>query len=720
MPTNPFVTSTAVRTRNLFFGRQEEIKQLYAALGASPPQHCAVVGLPKSGKSSLLMALINPEMQKQHLADPSKFLFVPVDCSVAHLDAPADLYVRLLERIALACGKPLTGGDILDGQAFLAQVDGLRAGRRMVLLLDEFDALLKSDGCTDAVLTNLRAFVGPDVAMVVTTGDTIERVCRRVQKTQAEIWTLFGTMVYPRLLSREEARQAIKQPIAEAGVTIDDTAADFVIELVGAHPFFLQVGGKELFDALAAGQTLDAAAKRDLRERLSELCSSYFNGFWRVLTIDDQKALAAVITGAALQAKELAAVQRLRNWNLLVLDPDDNPAPFSKLFGEYAKSTIIGEQPKKMAAREERPSCVMSIACDSYAKNVAVRLMGAATLVTECDEPLDRNIRMFSFRGREAARSQEWKTSVKSVGADLFKELFGRRPMMAEAYRVGRTVAGDSRMTLHFMGPRDFIGLPFEMLYDQDRYLALDHPISRLVTGRICTKAPLDENFFNRPPAVDTPRSALVISADVSGEIVLKGRRFGLPPIPGADSEGLKVKSLLEDRGWQVTLMSGPELTLEAADSALDSAKHDLIHFCGHGIYAQLDPDSSGLVLRNQEGDLMVLEASTLRQRLKESRVRFVFLSCCEAAASANDSQELDSDYLGVMDAVVAAGVPAALGYRWPVSSSGALILAQTFYDKLHQHESLETALLLARQEVRTQLGDDDQTWISPILVVQE
>jgi hypothetical protein len=720
MPTNPFVTSTAVRTRSLFFGRQEEIKQLYAALSASPPQHCAVVGLPKSGKSSLLMALTNPELQKQHLADPAKFLFVPVDCSVAHLDAPADLYLRLLERIALACDKPLSGGDILDGQGFLAQVNDLRAGRRMVLLLDEFDVFLKSDGCTDAVLANLRGFVGPDVALVVTTGDSIERICRRTEKLQAEIWTLVGTTIYPRLLSREEARQAIEQPITEAGVAVDDAAADFVIELVGAHPFFLQVGGKELFDALAAGHPLDDEAKKELGERLSELCRSYFNGFWRALVIDDQKALAAVLTGAALQAKELAAVQRLRNWNLLVLDSDDNPTPFSKLFGEYAKSTIIGEEPKKTAAREERPSCIMSIACDSYAKNVAVRLMGAATLVTECDEPLDRNIRMFSFRGREAARSEEWKTSVKSVGSDLFKELFDRHAMLAEAYRVGRTVAGDSRLTLHFMGPRDFIGLPFELLYDEDRFLALDHPISRLVTGRICAKAPLDENFFNHPPAADAPHSALVISANVSGEIVLKGRRFGLPPIPGAETEGLKVKSLLEDRGWQVTLLSGQELTLEAADSALDGAKHDLIHFCGHGIYAQLDPDSSGLVLRNQEGDIMVLDASTLRQRLKESRTRFVFLSCCEAAASTNDAQVLDSDYLGVMDAVVAAGVPSVLGYRWPVSSSGALILAQAFYDKLHQLESLETALLLARQEVRTQLGDDDQTWLSPILVVQE
>jgi CHAT domain-containing protein len=170
--------------------------------------------------------------------------------------------------------------------------------------------------------------------------------------------------------------------------------------------------------------------------------------------------------------------------------------------------------------------------------------------------------------------------------------------------------------------------------------------------------------------------------------------------------------------GWQVTLLSGPSLTIEAATAALDACKHDLIHFSGHGFYTQLDPDSSGLVLHNAEGDVAMLEALRIRQLLKESRTRFVLLSCCEGAASGDTSHLLDSDYLGVMDAIIAAGVPAVLGYRWPVSSSGAMMLAQTFYDKLHQHESLETALLLARQEVRAQL--DDQTWISPILVVQD
>ncbi len=226
MASNPFVTSTAVRAHNLFFGRQEEIKQLFAAISADPPQNCSVIGLPKSGKSSLLMTLTNEEYQKQHLSDPSQFLFVPVDCSVANLDAPADLYIRLIERIGLACGKPVGGGDIIDIPTFRAAIDELRGGRRMVLLLDEFDVLLASEGCNDAVLASMHDFVGPNVVLVATALDTIERICRRVEKTQAEIWKLFSAQVYPRLLSRDEARRAIKQPITEAGVAVEDAQVD--------------------------------------------------------------------------------------------------------------------------------------------------------------------------------------------------------------------------------------------------------------------------------------------------------------------------------------------------------------------------------------------------------------------------------------------------------------------------------------------------------------
>ncbi len=412
MPTNPFVTSTAVRTRHLFFGRQDEIKRLYAAISAAPPRHCVVVGLPRSGKSSLLMALGRPDMQKQYLDSPRKYLFVAVDCSVTRLDAPSDLYVRLLQRIAQACGRDEAVGDLLDAATFKAAVDELRGRRRLVLLLDEFDALVASSGCDDTALANLRAFASSDVVLVAAANDTIERLCRRNQKTQAELWTLFDSTIFPRLLTSDEAYQLIENPIVEAGVTLDDTIVNFVIGQVGRHPFFLQLAGKELFDALSAGESLGDAGRERFGIRLAEVCRPHFDGLWREIGPAEQAVFAAVISGAALSIKQLASAERLRNLNVLVLDGDDY-VPFSALFGEYARATLIGARPAAAPREEAPPRAALWLLCDSYAKNIAVRLEGAASLVAECDEPLDRNIRTFAVRGREEARAPAWRKLIR-------------------------------------------------------------------------------------------------------------------------------------------------------------------------------------------------------------------------------------------------------------------------------------------------------------------
>ena len=78
----------------------------------------------------------------------------------------------------------------------------------------------------------------------------------------------------------------------------------------------------------------------------------------------------------------------------------------------------------------------------------------------------------------------------------------------------------------------------------------------------------------------------------------------------------------------------------------------------------------------------------------------------------------LDDDFLGIADSLVQASVPAVLGYRWPVSDSGATTLALAFYKSLAKQGQIDTALLDARCKVAAQ-DRDDITWLSPILIMQ-
>jgi CHAT domain-containing protein len=114
-----------------------------------------------------------------------------------------------------------------------------------------------------------------------------------------------------------------------------------------------------------------------------------------------------------------------------------------------------------------------------------------------------------------------------------------------------------------------------------------------------------------------------------------------------------------------------------------------------------------------------VLNARRLAQLLDDSQIMICYLSCCVGAMVGSGQLLRDYDYLGIMDAVVNAGVPYVLGYRWYVTDSGSRRFATHFYERLVKAPHLpEQAALHARQQV---YGDDgqDETWTSPILVAQ-
>ena len=112
------------------------------------------------------------------------------------------------------------------------------------------------------------------------------------------------------------------------------------------------------------------------------------------------------------------------------------------------------------------------------------------------------------------------------------------------------------------------------------------------------------------------------------------------------------------------------------------------------------------------------MSAAELKGLLQDSAVRLAYLSCCNGATTSPQSGLLDDDFLGITDAVIQAGVPSALGFRWPVSDTGAPKLALTFYDSLLRQGNPEIALWQARRELAN-LNRDDPTWLSPILIHQ-
>ena len=250
-----------------------------------------------------------------------------------------------------------------------------------------------------------------------------------------------------------------------------------------------------------------------------------------------------------------------------------------------------------------------------------------------------------------------------------------------------------------------------ELMRDDADYLCLSHIMTRRLVGRehrMNEKAESFYRFIRNLARKGKPLRVLIIGANSDGEI------------PKAEEEARELesqmKSELKCMGMteDTITLTGSDLTLDNVRSILASGCH-ILHYAGHGLYAEEKPESSALVLGTSYEE--VLDATKLSRLLADTELRFVFLSCCLGAC--NSFENTQSDFRGILSAMAMAGVPRILAQRWVLFDESALYFARSFYRSLWSSLSPDRALWEARNRVHGELGRDDATWLSPLLLSQ-
>jgi CHAT domain-containing protein len=256
----------------------------------------------------------------------------------------------------------------------------------------------------------------------------------------------------------------------------------------------------------------------------------------------------------------------------------------------------------------------------------------------------------------------------------------------------------------------------YEPLDANGDYLVLRHPFFRSITGIRRQRNPISRRFLNHLWREKEALRVLLVASDVPS-----------PSIPVVDREVEMLKTLLREVFTHQGIAIQPEVlhTDEASyarvKQELHRCKYHIFHYAGHSSFDIDSPEKSFLLFwekSGRRGDKKRMPSSELQMLLKESETRFVYFSSCSSAAVGTADNYLDDDFLGIMDGVICAGVPATLGYRWPIIDPGAESLARKFYSSLAEHGRLDTALLYARREVAG-TNRDDITWLSPVLILQ-
>ncbi|MFQ5398509.1 MAG: winged helix-turn-helix domain-containing protein [Anaerolineae bacterium] len=293
---NPFYHRGAIREASEFHGREAEIEQVLGLLRNG--QSVSVIGPRRIGKSSLLLHLRRPQVRKQLNLDSEQALFVLIDCQELGGAPAEEVYETLLNALydaAQEAGVPIEDvqreGTYRTLDRFLRQLS--QRGTAAVIMLDEFELLAGNELLTPYFFARLRGLTTKHgLAFLTASQRPLFAVTAKQEILSSPFFNIFVTMPLG-LFSEAEARALLQCRLEPTPIRFTDGLIEYLLFLVGPHPFFLHIAGYHAFQTLRRGQPLENERDWAQLDRLIEVeAHSHLGYLWRNLTAEEQYALA--------------------------------------------------------------------------------------------------------------------------------------------------------------------------------------------------------------------------------------------------------------------------------------------------------------------------------------------------------------------------------------------------------------------------------------------
>ena len=188
---------------------------------------------------------------------------------------------------------------------------------------------------------------------------------------------------------------------------------------------------------------------------------------------------------------------------------------------------------------------------------------------------------------------------------------------------------------------------------------------------------------------------------------------FGAPT-PSLPNLGLELETLrqsLASRYAQWEWPAAPLLQCASEDLQVwvERSDFDIIHLAGH---AGFDGETPVFQLASGASGGVEVNGDELASWLRNSAVRFVYLSCCEGAESPLPLERAAGWRRSLCKSLLEAGVAEVLAFFWEVDDAEAVTFTQTFYAKFFPGFDAPAALHAARLNCSL----DKAIWASSVL----
>jgi hypothetical protein len=240
LPRNPYSQMTALHKPEMFFGRKDSLEHLcYSIMDG---QSVAVIGSRRIGKSSLLTCLCLPEIQQRVKCLLDRHLLVLLDLEEHLQKTPDDFFALICEQLLHQSQGILqfSAPQGSEGDRFSQLLSQIKAqGYHPVLLLDEFDSILRNVLFNPDFFSFMRAQANAGKVSYITASlASLDQICHS-DIVGSPFFNIFSHH-YLGPLTREAAIELIAGPAKVAGYPFTEAEVQFVLNVAGCHPFFLQ------------------------------------------------------------------------------------------------------------------------------------------------------------------------------------------------------------------------------------------------------------------------------------------------------------------------------------------------------------------------------------------------------------------------------------------------------------------------------------------------
>jgi hypothetical protein len=343
-----------IKTR--FFGRRIILEDLVqGVLAPHQPLDFSLVGPRMIGKSRLLKYLASEEgplcgpdpcgWRPERFRDGNNIVIGHYDCDWPAAQSHLIEFISQSLRMQLEPEKHLG----LDwSQIDQASSPGLKIGQivrqldqqqiRLVLILDNFDHVLRSDKVTPDMVNELRPLTN-ELGLIVATEETLHDLNQALASSP-----LFNVMHqhFVGLLEPDAANEWIEAYHERTPFSL--TVKNALLEMAGGHPFLLARINDILLEMqplVSSGVPIDEQQLLLIRLRLAEHGRQLFEAIWRRLELKGQAALPLVkqliyapIRIGQIPAEQVTALNWLINQAIVTYDKN-NYCLFSSLLNEF-------------------------------------------------------------------------------------------------------------------------------------------------------------------------------------------------------------------------------------------------------------------------------------------------------------------------------------------------------------------------------------------------